>query len=393
MPTTPSPVDHARQMHEQLCAWRRHLHANPELSGQERQTAAYVAAALRGLGYEPRENVGGMFGVVAELRVNDGPFVALRADTDALPIVEETGLPFASKNPGVMHACGHDAHTAMLLGAAQLLRRRRDALKRNVRFLFQPHEEAHPGGAPAMIAGGALDNVESIFGLHIISTMPPGQVGSRPGPFMSGVTNIDIVIRGKGGHAAMPEACIDPIVISAALVQAMQTLVSRNIALTDEAVVSVTRVQGGTAYNIIPETVTLAGTIRTLDTRVRERVKERLTQLAHQVSAAHGGSAEVKLLDTYPPLVNDGPTLERALRAARDIGVPENQIATLAAQGGGEDFAYYGSKAPAAFVFLGAGNAQKGCIWPHHHPRFDIDEDLMPVGAALHVQYALSAGA
>lgn len=381
----------ARNMLNTLRNWRRHLHAHPELSGCEEHTAAFVARELRAMGYQPRERIGGEWGLIADLDAGSGPRVALRADMDALPIQEETGLPFASKNPGVMHACGHDAHTAMLLAAARLLHDRKAALKRPVRFVFQPHEEKYPGGAPGLIRGGALEGVESIFGVHIISVIPSGIVAARSGPFMAAVNQLRIVVHGKGGHAAMPEDTIDPVVIAAQIIQALQTIVSRSIAPHDTAVVSVTCVEAGTADNIIPSHATLRGTIRTFDETVRQRVLQRVRELATGIAAANGGHAEVALEDGYPVLINDEAALQRAKSAlsALDQTIPWQE---LPLQGGGEDFAYYGKHVPAAFVFVGARSATATSCYPHHHPRFDIDEESMPLGAALLAQYALEAG-
>ncbi|MBL8880508.1 MAG: amidohydrolase [Phycisphaerales bacterium] len=384
-------VRDAENLGSALRNWRRALHANPELSGQEEQTAAFVARELRAMGYEPRERIGGEWGLTADLHVASGPLVALRADMDALPIHEETGLEFASKNPGVMHACGHDAHTAMLLAAARMLRERKNELRRSVRFVFQPHEEKYPGGAPGMIRGGVLENVESIFGVHIISVIPKGIVAAREGPFMAAVNQLHIVVHGKGGHAAMPEDAIDPVVISAQIITALQTIVSRSIAPHDTAVVSVTCVEAGTADNVIPSRVVLRGTIRTFDENVRQRVLQRVREIAAGIAAACGARAEVTLGEGYPVLLNDAATLSRAKRAAESLGgglIWQN----LPLQGGGEDFAYYGKHVPAAFVFVGAKNEPRVPCFPHHHARFDIDEDAMPLGAALLAQYALEAG-
>lgn len=381
-------LEQAQQITEQLRAWRRHLHAHPELSGKEEQTARFVAAELRKLGYEPVENVGGTFGLTATLKVNDQPAVALRADMDALPIQEDTGLEFSSKNPGVMHACGHDAHTAMLLGAAKLLRAQKDRLARSVKLIFQPAEEQYPGGAAPMIAGGALRDVEQIFGIHIISTLPTGQLGTRVGPFMAAVNRLDIKIFGKGGHAAMPEQCVDPVVTAAQIILALQTVVSRSIAMTDTAVVSVTQVNAGTADNVIPPEAALAGTIRTFDEEVREKVCRRVRELAETIAQANGARAEVSLNPGYPALVNHAPPTERAWQAARKIGFNAEQLRELPAQGGGEDFAYYLREIPGTFVFLGAGDLKN---YPHHHPRFQIDENMLPWGAALLAQYAMEA--
>jgi amidohydrolase len=373
----------AQELANQLVAWRRHLHAHPELSLKEEQTARFVANELRKLGYTPRENVGGVFGVIADLPVGDTPFLALRADMDALPIREETGADYASQNPGVMHACGHDCHVAMLLGTAKLLGERRNQLKRSIRLVFQPGEEG-AGGADLLIKGGVLENVAAIYGIHIWSEMPLGTLGTRPGPFMSSTNTFHITIRGKGGHAAMPQQCVDPVVAGAQLILALQTVVSRSIAMTDSAVGSVTKLQGSTATNIIPETVLLEGTIRTLSEATRATVVSKVRDLAHGIAAAHGATANVDIsTDGYPVLVNDPQAVAHALDTARGIGFTDDQLLTLPAQGGAEDFAYYAQKIPAAFLFLGARNDSKGCNYPHHHPRFNIDEDALPLGVAL----------
>jgi amidohydrolase len=373
----------AEKISDQLVAWRRHLHAHPELSGREERTAAYLAGELRKLGYEPHERIGGTFGLTATLDVNDQPAIALRADMDALPIIEETGLEFASTNEGVMHACGHDAHMAMLLGAAKLLIDRRSELKRPVKLVFQPSEEFSPGGAAPMIDAGVLDGVERIFGLHIWAEMPAGTLGTRVGPFMSSTDEIQITVTGQGGHAAMPHQCIDPIIPAAEIVTAVQAAVTRALAMTDSAVVSITQFHAGTATNVIPPTATLAGTLRALNETVRATLQRRIREVAVNVAGAHGASADVAIRTGYPTLVNDRACVETALRCARFVGFGDEQILTLPPQGGGEDFAFYAQKLPAAFVFLGARNESKACNHPHHHPRFDIDEAALPGGAAL----------
>jgi amidohydrolase len=383
----------AAQLAEELRAWRRSLHAHPELSGQEAWTARFVADRLREMGLAPVERVGGTFGLLADLRVDDDPLVALRADMDALPVEEQTGVEYASVNPGVMHACGHDAHTAMLLGAARLLTSRKHQLHRSVRLVFQPHEELFPGGASAMIAGGALDGVAAIFGIHVCTNLRTGELGTRPGPFMAAVNPFRITVRGQGGHAAMPDRCVDPVVAAAHVIVALQTVVSRSIAMDQPAVVSVTRVQAGTADNVIPDRVELLGTIRTFDEQVRIGVCGRVGELARGVARAYGAAAEVDIRPGYPVQANDAQMTERALAAARAVGFEPGDLVTLAPQGVGEDFAYFCEKVPGAFVFLGAANEAKGCTWPHHHPGFDIDEDILPWGAALYAHVAAGFGA
>lgn len=376
---------------DQITQWRRRLHAHPELSGQERQTAAFVADELRKMGLAPRERVGGTHGLLARVGPSDGPAVALRADMDALPILEDTGLEFASRNAGVMHACGHDAHTAMLLGAARLLVERRASLRRAVTLIFQPAEEVYPGGAAPMIADGALDGVQRIFGLHISSQLPSGQLGTRCGAIMSGINQIDITIHGRGGHAAMPEQCIDPILAAAQAIVALQTVVSRSLAMTDSAVVSITQIEAGTADNIIPQSVRMRGTIRALDDAVGARVCQRVREVVAGVCAALGATASVELPAGYPVLRNDPAVVEEALRAAREVGFGDDALVTIPAQGGGEDFAYYCQKLPGAFAFLGAASPAGNCAYPHHHPRFNIDESVLPSGAALLASFALRA--
>lgn len=388
---SPTVRQAAEQLASQLTAWRRHLHAHPEPSGHEEQTAAYVAAELRQMGYAPREHVGGTCGLIADLDVPGDTRIALRADMDALPINEETGLDFASQNPGVMHACGHDAHMAMLLGAAQLLMERKRELTTSVRLIFQAHEECRPGGAAPQIDAGVLDGVSRIFGLHIWSQMPLGTLGTRVGPFMSGVTDFRITIRGQGGHAAMPQQCIDPIIVAAEVVTAMQTITTRSLAMTDDAVVSVTQFHAGTADNIIPGTAMLGGTIRTLSEAVRATISRRIHELVEGIAKAHNAAAEIQLLAGYPPLVNDPQAVEYALSVARTIGFQDDQLLTLPVQGGGEDFAFYAQRIPAAFLFLGARNEALGCAYPHHHARFNIDEAALPVGVSLLARLALTA--
>lgn len=384
-----SLYEQALQLADEIRAWRRHLHKHPELSGREEQTARFIAEQLREMGFAPAEGVGQTRGLTADLRVNDGSLVALRADMDALPIEEETGVDYASINPGVMHACGHDAHVAMLLGAARLLQDQKDRLKRSVRLIFQPHEELYPGGAPAMIADGVLEGVEAIFGIHVCTNLQVGRLGTRVGPFMAAVNPFKIVIRGKGGHAAMPDQCIDPVVAAAYVVVELQTVVSRSIAIAEPAVVSITQLQAGTADNVIPNDATLCGTIRAFDEEVRMHACDRVRELAEGVARAHRAAAEVDICPGYPVQVNDKETTERVLEAARNVGIERDHLITLAPQGVGEDFAYYCQSVPGAFVFLGVANEAKGCTYPHHHPRFNIDEDMLPRGAALYAQFAL----
>jgi amidohydrolase len=381
----------AQALSGQLIAWRRHLHKHPELSFEEEQTARYVARELRGMGCAPTERFGDTWGVTALLGPDNAPAVALRADMDALPITEETGLEFASVNPGVMHACGHDAHTAMLLGAARLLKDRQDQLRRPVKLIFQPAEELPPGGAAALIRAGVLTDVACIFGLHVWSEMPLRTLGTRPGPFMSSVNDLKITVRGTGGHAAMPHQCVDPVVVGAELVSALQSVVSRSVAPADSAVVSITQFHAGRANNIIAPTAELAGTIRTLSEGVRATVVRRVQEIAAGIGCAHRAEISVEVFPGYPALVNNAAIIDQAIKVAQQLGLKAEDLLTLPVQGGAEDFACYAERVPAAFLFLGARNAAKDCCHPHHHPRFDIDEDVLPLGAALLAQFALAS--
>jgi amidohydrolase len=385
-------LDDAKQIADEMRSWRRHLHAHPELSGQEEESARFIANELRQMGLTPIERVGGTFGLTADVRVGTNAGVGLRADFDALPIQEEPGLDFASTVPGVMHACGHDAHVAMLLGAARLLCKHKDRLTRSVRLIFQPHEERYPGGAPAMIAGGAIDGLEAVFGLHVCTELQTGELGTRPGPFMAAVNPFRIVVSGRGGHAAKPEGCVDPVVAAAHVVMALQTVVSRSVAPAEPAVVSVTQINAGTADNVIANDAALVGTIRTYGEEIRTLVCNRVRELAEGVAAAHLATAQVEISSGYPVLVNDGDLIERVVEAAAAIGFERGRLLTLPLQGVGEDFAYYCQQVPGALVFLGAGNEAKGCSFSHHHPRFNIDEDVLPWGAALHARFALTTG-
>ena len=380
-------LDDAKSIADRIIAWRRHLHANPELTDHEEETARFVVKELRELGYQPQERVGDVHGVTARIEAGRGQAVALRADMDALPITEQTGVDYASKVPGRMHACGHDCHTAMLLGAALLLKKHEALLKQPVKLIFQPAEEDFPGGAAPMIAGGALEDVSSIFGIHICSDLRAGAVGARAGAFMSSTNRLRIPIHGKGGHAASPQQCIDSIVVAAHVITALQTIVSRNVSMTQSAVVSITQFNAGTADNIIPEQVEMIGTIRTLDKNVRAHVCERVKQVVEATAQAHGATAEVVASAGYPVLVNDKHATQRALLAACHIGFDTKNIEVLEPRGGAEDFAYYCEKIPGVFVYLGARNPDKDCTYPHHHPKFNVDEDVLHLGAALHAQF------
>jgi len=380
----------ARELQHWLTGIRRQLHRNPELGYQEHQTSALIRQHLQELEIDFDYPIA-TTGIVARIGRGEGPCVALRADMDALPIHEEADVDFRSQVPGKMHACGHDCHTAMLLGAARLLTQIKDQIPGTVKLLFQPAEEGGAGGK-AMIEGGALENprVEKILGLHVWSDLPTGSVGSRSGPFMAAVGSLQITIRGIGGHAAFPHSSIDPVLTLAKVICELQSIVSREVDPLESAVVSVTTLEGGTAFNVIPETVTARGTIRALTTDGLGFIKQRVEQIAAGIAQANRCTAEVVWNDTdYPATVNDAGCWELVQKIGLEmLGVERvHQIAPVM---GGEDFAFYlEARVPGCFVGLGIRNEKIGSTHFVHNSHFKVDEDALPIGTALHVAFAL----
>jgi amidohydrolase len=371
------------EMEPQMVAWRRHLHQYPELSFQEEKTPAMIAEILRELKCdEVRTGVGGR-GVIGVLRGGSpGPTVAVRADFDALPIQDQKDVPYKSKVPGVMHACGHDAHTSQLLGLATVFARHRDEIPGTVIFLFQHAEEENPGGAIQMVEDGAMDGVDAIFGVHLWSTCPVGNVLVSAGPVMASVDDFIIDIQGKGGHGAIPQETVDSIVIGSQIVTTLQTIASRNINPLESVVVTVGTFHAGDNYNVIADTCRLTGTVRSFLPEVRDRAEQRLKEIAEGTAALMGGSATVTYMRGYPALINTEAETETARQAAiRTVG--SDNVLPMQPTMGGEDFSYYLEKVPGAYVFVGARNPQKGAEYPHHHPRFDIDESAMRIAAEV----------
>jgi amidohydrolase len=367
-----------------LVEWRRDFHRHPELAFEEKRTSGVIRAFLESLGIEVRSCGGtGLRGVLRGGK--PGRTAALRADMDALPVAEETGHTFASENAGAMHACGHDGHMAILMGAAKLLSDRRDALPGTVVFLFQPSEERPPGGARAMIEEGALDGVEAIFGLHLWQPVPSGIVGIRSGAMMAQSDNFEVVVRGMGGHASQPNLTVDPVVAASHVVVAAQTVASRATDPRHPVVVSFSTVHGGEVHNIIPDSVKLTGTVRTLDEATQIVARRRLAELCEATCRAFGATAEFTYIEGYPPLVNEPASVELVrLVAAREFG--GDRVRTVEPLMGGEDFAYYLQRVPGAFALLGIGD---GRPHPHHSARFDIDERVLPAGVRLMTAVAL----
>jgi len=376
-----------------VVADRRDFHEHPELAFQEVRTAGIVAERLRALGVaDVRNGIAetGITGLIHGKKTGPGRTVLLRADMDALPILEENDVEYRSQTPGVMHACGHDAHTAMLLGVTRLLMDRRDEFAGTVKVLFQPAEESPPGGAKPMIDAGVLTDpkVDAAFGLHIDQDNPVGVVELRPGPMMAAADRFHLVIRGKGGHGAKPHDSIDPIVIGAQIVTALQTLVARAVDPTQEAVVTVGTFKAGEAFNVIPDTAELGGTVRTFNAKNRDFLEARIETLARGIATAMGAAVEFTYTRGYPATVND-PAMTELVReeAAKVVGADGVRHAPLMM--GAEDFSYFLQEVPGAFWFVGSQNPERGLVWGHHHPRFDLDEAALAIGMESMVNVAL----
>jgi amidohydrolase len=383
-----SAVDVSQAEFAELVATRRDLHAHPELGFEEHRTASLVAERLGSLGYAVKTGVG-RTGVVGVLR-GTGPAgnrtertVLLRADMDALPIQEANEIAYRSTTPGVMHACGHDAHVAVGLAVARRLAAARASWRGTVKFAFQPAEETGKG-AEAMVADGVLEApaVDAAFGLHVISNLPIGTISATSGAIMGSVDNFTIRIKGKGGHAAMPQDAVDPILAAAHVITALQSLVSRIADPFDHLVVSVTRMSAGTTSNVIPEEAELAGTVRSMGGRLHAEVPERLTSIVNSVAGGLGCTATVNYVPQTPTTVNDEAMTALVARVAAEVVGPKN-VLTGARMLGGEDFSVFLQRVPGCFAWVGSGNTVKGFDAPHHSPRFDIDEEAMLIGVEL----------
>ena len=375
----------AAEYADSIIVTRRHLHANPELSYQEFNTAKFVADKLRSFGLKPQEGVA-KTGVVVliEGRSPSKKVVALRADMDALPIQEVNQVSYKSKVPGVMHACGHDVHTSSLLGTAQILNEIRTEFEGSVKLIFQPGEEKHPGGASIMIAEGVLQNPSpvSIIGQHVMPLIPVGKIGFREGKYMASSDEIYLRVIGKGGHGAAPELTIDPVVIAAHIIIALQQVVSRNASPKEPTVLTFGRITADGATNIIPDEVKIAGTFRSLNEAWRQSGLEKIRKMAESIAEGMGGKCEVTISKGYPYLENN-PELTRRIKAAAEMYVGKENVVYIDLTLGSEDFAYYSQKIPASFYRLGTRNEAKGITSYVHTPTFDIDEDALRIGPGL----------
>jgi amidohydrolase len=372
---------------------RRHIHANPELSYQEYNTAKFVGEQLRAIGIIPKEGVAetGLTAVI-EGRNPSKKVIALRADMDALPILEANDVKYKSKNEGVMHACGHDAHTASLLGTARILSTLKDKFEGTVKLIFQPGEEKNPGGASLMIKDGALKNPtpSNIFGQHVMPLIPVGKVGFRPGMYMASCDEIYLTVKGKGGHGAIPELAIDPVLITAHIIVALQQIISRNASPKTPTVLSFGKVIANGATNIIPEEVKVDGTFRAMNEEWRAEAHKKIKKMAESIAEGMGGSCDVNISKGYPYLEND-PLLTEQSRKAAELYIGKENVVDLDLWMGAEDFSFYTQEMPACFYRLGTRNEAKGITSYVHTPTFNIDESALEIGSGMMAWLAINS--
>jgi len=371
-----------KNIEKNIIDWRRDFHQYPELGFEEHRTSKIIGEALKEMGLAPKMNVG-KTGVTADLTFGEGPTIALRADMDALPMQETSELDFSSKHDGVMHACGHDGHMAMLLGAAKVLTRNGDSFNGTVRFIFQPAEEG-AGGARYMIEDGCLDGVDEIYGIHVWNYQPVGEVGITDGPVLAAADMFEINLKGIGGHGAAPQGTIDAVVIASHLVQALQTIVSRNTNPLESTVVTIGTIIGGHNFNIIADEVTLSGTARAYTEENRNLIKTRMAEIIDGVAKTFGAEISFDYEDGYPPTINHTDPVNKVLKAAERVVGEKAGMPYLSM--GGEDFSYYLQKIPGCFFFVGsAPNDQKLFETPHHCSHFTMDERALLVGPSIYL--------
>jgi amidohydrolase len=392
MVTVAALRESAEEIAPGVIADRRYLHRHPELGFHEENTARLVIERLRALNLDDLQTGIAKTGVVGVLHGGKGPgkTVLLRADMDALPITELNDVPYKSETPGAMHACGHDAHTAMLLGAARVLAGRREEFAGTIKFLFQPSEEANAGGAAPMIEAGVMENphVDAAFGIHVGSNIPAGKVAVLGGPVNAAADSAIVTIRGLGGHAARPQMAIDPIVIGAHCIVALQSLVSREVNPLSPAVITVGTLHAGTVSNVIPEEAHFEATVRTFDEKTRALLAERIPQVVRGICETFRATADVQYELGYPPLVNNAEMAALVKSVALEVVGPE-RVQDSEPGMGAEDMSYFLNAVPGAFYRLGVRNEATGKTYGHHHPRFDIEEDALATGVAMHAAVAL----
>ena len=384
MAASVSPAETVETVREEVIEWRRHLHQYPERSFHEERTAQWIADTLASFGGLEITRPTPTSVLARLIGTRPGPVLAIRADIDALPIEERNTHGFISRNPGTMHACGHDGHTAMLLGAVKVLIGRRESLAGEVRFIFQHAEELHPGGAEELVKAGVMDDVDMVIGAHLWTPLEAGKVGVKSGPLMAAPDIIRITITGSGGHAALPHQTVDPIAISAQFITNLQHIVARNVDPLQPSVVSITRIAGGTTHNVIPGSVEMEGTVRTFEESLRTEMPRLIERILAGVTSAHGASYTLSYERGYRPVVNDeqaSDLLRRAVVDALGDGFLVDAIPTM----GGEDFSAYLQRARGAFFFVGARCEERGIVQPHHHECFDIDERALDYGTRIFV--------
>lgn len=372
-----------------MVKWRRHLHRHPELSFEEVETAKYIKKVLAEF---PNLEVKTLTenSVIAILKGNKpGKTIALRADIDALPIVEESDVEFSSENHGVMHACGHDTHTAMLLGAIKTLTGMQDKIAGTVKFIFQPAEEEPPGGAKLLVEAGVLDDVDMVFGLHIAPSIPTGMIGTRAGALTAASDVFTLKIQGKGSHGSTPDLAIDPILIGVEVINNLNHIVSRNVSPFSNVVISIGEFNAGKKANVIPDTAKIQGTVRTNNKDVRLFIKKRIEEIIAGICEAYGASYELDYLFGYSQVVNDKEATDIVNEVAEKV-VGKQYMFESPQMMGGEDFSAYTDVKPGSFFILGGGTAEEGCGYMNHHPKFKIMEECFKVGAAMHTQIVLT---
>ena len=383
----------ANEYQTELVAIRRHLHAHPELSFKEKETAQFISNKLTEYGIEHQTNIGG-YGIVGYIKGKNPTTktIALRADMDALPIEEKNNNSYTSKNQGIMHACGHDVHTTCLLGAAKILYKIKENFEGTIKLIFQPAEEKLPGGASIMIKEGVLKNpdVRQIYGLHVLPQLEVGKVAFKEGISMASCDEIFITVKGKGGHGAVPHLAVDTVLLASHIVLALQQIVSRNANPLTPSVLSIGKIIGNGATNIIPEEVKMEGTFRTFDETWRKEAHERIKTICHSTAAAFGGTCDVLIDVGYPFLNNNELTTKNAAHSAK-LYLGDDFVEDMPARMTAEDFSYYSQIIPACFFRLGTGNKSKGITAPVHTPTFDVDEDCLKTGAGLMAWIAINA--
>jgi amidohydrolase len=370
------------EVKEDVIRWRRYLHENPELSFQEEKTAQFVYEKLQSLGNLELSRPTKTSVMARLIGEQPGKTLAIRADMDALPIEEENSFEFVSKNPGVMHACGHDGHTAMLLGAAKILSGLKDKIKGEVRFFFQHGEELFPGGGAEMVEAGVMDGVDLVIGTHLWSPLEKGKVGITYGAMMASPDAFYLTINGRGGHAALPHQTVDSIAIAAQVVTNLQHIVSRTTDPLDNLVLSVCKFVAGTTHNVIPGSVEICGTVRSFDQKLRESMPAKMERVIKGITEAHEATYEFKYEFGYNPVVNDDEVTKVLEETVLEV-FGEEGLELMKPNMGGEDFSAFMQKAPGAFFYVGAGNEEKGITYPHHHSRFTIDEDALEIGVKM----------